>query len=362
MSDLEPILRAFRNSLQKEAASFGQAVTRHGNLLKNIGSLAGVGSTLGALGGAGFGASQGYREAREEGHGVGTSALNALAQGAGGAAKGGLVGAAAGGLAGGLGSKVLNPSSLTQRGGVLGAGARFGQRQVHSLTGVLTPAELEGVRGGAYGARRAVVDAEQKLKDAPWLKDSKLTPSKMMEMGDKAELSKSRAVKGLQSAENVQNMGLTSIPGYIDAIKNHGAGKVLGAGLRDQVRNMHPGMAAVALGMPAMGVLRAATAKKNERGAGRGESVGYNLGNAIGGVAGAAMPVVGSAVLGETLGSAGGLVGRGVDRLRGRKKENAPLSMVGPPQLEPAESQNTPTERVMSPNAAGQKPDLGSFG
>jgi len=353
MSDFELTLRAFRNSLQKEAASFGQLVTRHGNLLKNVGSLAGAGGTLGALGGAGYGAAEGYREAREEGRGVGTSALNALSHGAGGAAKGGLLGAAAGGLAGGAASKVLSPDWLTQKGGILGAGARFGQRQVHSLTGMLSPAELEGVRGGAYGARKAYGDASKKLEET-WLKD----PTKATGAISQA----ARAKKGLDAAENVQSMGLTSIPGYLNAVKEHGAAKVLGAGIKDQVRNMHPGMAAVALGMPAVGVLHAAASKENTQGAGKGESVGRNVGNAIGGVAGAAMPVVGSAVLGGTLGSAGGLIGRGVDRLRGRKKENPPLSMVGPPQLEPAESQNTPTEHIMSPNAAGQKPDLGSLG
>ena len=71
MSELEPIFIAFRAALQKEAASFGQVVSRHGALLKNIGALAGRAAALGAIGGAGHGASQGYSEAREQGRGVG---------------------------------------------------------------------------------------------------------------------------------------------------------------------------------------------------------------------------------------------------------------------------------------------------
>jgi hypothetical protein len=350
MSELEPIFQAFRNWLPKEAASFGQAVARHGQLLKNIGSLAGVGSALGAIGGAGYGAREGYQDAREHGEGVGGSVLSGALHGLGSAAKGGAMGAAAGGAAGALSGKALNPSWLTDKGGIIGAGARFGQRQVHSLTGVLSPAELEGVRGGAFGARQGHEAAQKALHEA-WIKD----PSSVKPAVEKAV----KAKKGLEAAENVQQMGLTSIPGYLSALKEHGAGKVLGASLKDQVRNMHPGMAAVALGMPAIGMLRSATAKEEPTGAGKGEQLGRHVGAALGGVAGSAMPVVGSAVVGETLGNAGGLVGKGIDRLRGRK--GPPPSTLGPPPLEPAEGQHTPSERVVSPAAAGQQPDIGSI-
>lgn len=349
MSELEPVLQAFRNWLPKEAASFSQAVARHSGLLKNIGSLAGAGGALGAIGGAGYGVSQGYREARERGAGVGESVVGGALHGLGGAAKGGLLGAAAGGTAGALAGKALNPSWLANKGGVVGAGARFGQRQVHALTGVLSPSELEAVRGGAFDARQNYTGSLKKLEEA-WQKD----PASADKLIDRA----ARAKKGLEAAENVQQMGLTSIPGYLNALKEHGVGKVLGAGLKDQVRNLHPGMAAVALGMPVAGVLHSAAKGESPTGAGKGEEIGRGVGSAIGGVAGAAMPVVGSAVVGETLGRAGGLVGRGVDRLRGRK--TLPPTTLGPPPLEPAEGQHTPSERVVSPAAAGQQPDIGS--
>ena len=351
MSDLEPILTAFRNWLPKEAASFGQLVARHGSLLKNVGALAGAGGMVGALGGAGYGASQGYTEAREQGHGVGSSLLGALAHAPGSAAKGALLGAGVGAGAGAVGGKVLNPEWLTKGEGMLGAGARFGQRQVHALTGVLSPAELEAARGGAFGARRNYEAATKKLESA-WQKD----PSAAGKDIDRA----GRAKRGLEAAENVQGMGLTSIPGYLGALKEHGAGKVLKAGIQDQVRNMHPGLAAMALGMPALGVARAAASKERDQGAGKGEEVGKNVGFALGGVAGAAMPVVGSAVVGETLGRAGGLMGRGIDRLRGRKGMNTPTTL-GPPPLEPAEAQHIPSERITSPAAAGQQPDIGAL-
>ena len=83
-------------------------------------------------------------------------------------------------------------------------------------------------------------------------------------------------------------------------------------------------MAAMALGMPAVSIARAAAGKEPESGEGKGETLGKNVGMALGGVAGSAMPVVGSAVVGETLSRAGGLMGRGVDRLRGRNTSTPP--------------------------------------
>jgi hypothetical protein len=348
MSDSEAIFKAFRNWLPKEAASFGSLVSRHGQLLKNVGQFGGVGAAVGALGGAGYGARQGYTEARERGEGVGTSALSGALHGLGGAAKGGALGAAVGGVAGGVASKAINPSWLAQKDGVIGASARFGQRQVHGLTGVLSPKELEAVRGGAYGARQGHEAAQKALHEA-WIKD----PSTVGPSVEKAV----KAKKGLEAAENVQNMGLTSVPGYLKAVKDEGARKVLGASLKDQIHNMHPGMAAMSLGLPALSVARAAAGKEPESGEGKGETVGKNVGMALGGLTGAAMPVVGSTVMGGALEHAGKFVGRGVDRLRGRK--NTPTTL-GPSPLEPAEGQHMPSERVMSPAAAGQQPDIGS--
>jgi len=349
MSDSEVLFEAFQRWLPKEAASLSSLISRHGSLLKNVGQLAGVGGTLGALGGAGYGARQGYTEAKERGEGTGHAALQAALHGVGGAAKGGVLGAAVGGVAGGAASKALNPDWLTQRDGIIGAGARFGQRQMHSLTGALSPAELEKVRGGAYGARKAH-EAAQGALHAAWIKD----PSTV----GPAVSGAVKAKKGLEAAEKVQSMGLTSVPGYLKSVKDNGLRPTLEASVKDQVRNMHPGMAVMSLGLPAASVAHAALSKEKTEGAGKGESVGKNVGMALGGLTGAAMPIVGSAVMGGALERAGSAVGRGVDRLRGRKPTPTTL---GPPPLEPAEGQHMPSERVTSPAAAGQTPDLGAI-
>lgn len=351
MSDSEALFEAFRNWLPKEAASLGSVVARHGQLLKNVGSLGGAGAALGAIGGTAFGAREGYHEARERGEGTGTSILSGALHGLSSGAKGGALGAAAGGVAGGIAGKTLNPDWLAQKGGVIGAGARFGQRQVHALTGALSPAELEGVRGGAYGARKAYGAATKDLEKA-WAKD----PTKANDAIDRA----AKAHRGLESAERVQSMGLTSVPGYLRSVADKGLRPTLEASVKDQVHNMHPGMAAMALGMPAIGVAHAALSKEKSEGVGKGEAVGKNLGLALGGLTGAAMPVVGSTVMGGALEHAGGAVGRGIDHLRGRKHAPAAPGTLGPPPIEPAEGQHMPSERVMSPAAAGQTPDIGS--
>ena len=123
----ETTLSAFRDELRKLSA---------------VHPALGAGLTMGALGGLGAGG-YGYMKARSEGKSVSDS----LGQ----AAKRGLQGAAIGGAAGaGLGA--LTPGSVG------GAVSRFGQRQLHSVTG-WTPSGmsreegLQSMRAGAYDAR-----------------------------------------------------------------------------------------------------------------------------------------------------------------------------------------------------------------
>ena len=72
------------------------------------------------------------------------------------------------------------------------------------------------------------------------------------------------------------------------------------------------------------------------------------------------MPIVGQELVGRTLGGAGRMVGRGVDRFRGKRPPVPGMTPGGPPNtLEPAEGQHTPSERITSPAAAGQQPDIG---
>jgi len=305
----EAVLLAFRDELRKEA----------GFALKNIGSLGGRGALLGAGGGAILGGIHGYQHAEENGQ---SGVAGALGGAVHGATMGGMAGGLVGGAAGGLVKRDL--SHLTQAPGALGAASRFGQRQVHGLTGMLSPSEIEGVRGGAYDARQALTTA-------------------------KAEGSKSvpRLEKALNASERAQNMGLTSLPGYLKSVKKNGIGATLRTSAEEQWRNQ-PLLTAAAVGLP----LAAGALAPTEEGQGRGEAVGRAVGGAAGEIAGGIMPIGGQIALGAGSSQVGAWAGRGVDRLRGRRLHNAPT-----PTMEPTEAQQTATERVMSPAAAGQAPE-----
>jgi hypothetical protein len=335
----ENVFRAFREHLRKEAG-FADAVARATPRLKNVGALGGAGLTLGAIGGGGLGAVHGYRQARGQGASIGEAALSGLGGGLRGAGQGALAGGLAGSVAGGLSPS--NLSGLTQRGGPLGAGARFGQRQLHGLTGMLSPQELEGVRGGAHDALQHSL---------------KMTGKPGMAKADKA-LRATEAATGIGPG----SMNLTSVPGYVGALKQHGVGKVLSTSVKEQLANQPAAMTALMVGAPTVAAGKALAGKDeyNSKGQARGERAGEAIGGALGGVVGSVMPLGGQVAAGAALGGAGKVIGRSVDRLRG-KRPTPGLSQPGMTArtLEPTESQNTPSERVMSPNAAGQRPEIG---
>jgi hypothetical protein len=319
-------------------AGYGDLVARAAPRLKNIGSLGGIGATLGALGGAGVSGVSQYHQARQQGSGRGEAALLGTLGALGGAGRGALLGAGVGGVAGAL--MKGDTSFYGQRGGLLGAGARFGQRQVHSVTGMLAPRELEAVRGGAFGARQALDTARAGVPKATAAAQSAV-----------------HAAEGrLGAVESAQNMGLSSIPGVIGAVRREGVGKVLQTGAREQLHGAGP-LGALMVAAPALATAKSLTNKDefDEQGRGKGERVGEELGRTVGGVTGGVMPIVGQGLLGSALGGAGRVMGRGVDRLRG--KGSAPG--MAPATLEPAEGQHTPSERLESPSAAGQQKDIG---
>ena len=315
----EQTMRAFYDELAKEGAvsadalkdyyaGFRGLVRKNSPLLKGFGAGAGAGATLGALGGGLLGAGHRYVRARDEGESVGYS----LGQGLGGALQGAALGGGMGEMVGGsLGAAVSHAptpiKSLLLRDDLIGKGARFGQRQVHALTGVL-------------------------------------------------ERPNEKALAGIK--EPVPGMDLTSIPGLLRTAKEQGVGKTLKAGL-------HAGTSStlgksLALGLPALGIASALT-QKGEEGT-RGEAVGRQAGQLVGSVAGGALPIVGQLAVGGAVGKAGALLGRGVDHFRRGKIQTPPKGGtpgLSPTTLEPAEAQHTPSERIESPAAAGRQNEVG---
>jgi hypothetical protein len=328
----EAILCAFRDELSK-TAGFADVVARGKPMLKNIGSAAGVGALAGAGLGGLSGVSREFRTAREEGAGTGEAALRGALGGLSGAARGGAYGALAGGGMGALGARLGgDPSRLVARNDIIGSAARAGQRQVHSLTGMLSPEEFEGVRGGAYGVRKHL--------------------SRLEALGKPT----GRAAKGLAAAEEMQRMGATSVPGVLGALKNEGVGKVLSTGAKEQAYNLPT----VMTGLTAYGVAKPLLSKEDpsQVGPGKGERVGRAVGSVAGGAVGGLVPFTGGQVIREAAGRAGGGVGRVIDRIRGRRPMVNDLGNRATT-LEPTESQNTPSERVTSPSAAGGQKDIG---
>jgi hypothetical protein len=352
MFDLsEPVLLAMQDELHKEAALADR--------LKNIGSLGGVGSMLGAGGGALLGGVRGYNRTPEEGGGGVGGAVS-------GAMRGGLLGGAVGGLGGGVAGSLAKKdfSHLAQGEGALASASRFGQRQVHGFTGMLTPSEVEGVHGGAYAAKQnlqAATKARQTAADDVF-QGPAAPPGRLRQAGERAGLLKpqtpegrlaartkdeGRATKAHAASQKAQEMGLTSIPGYLKSMKNNGVLNTLGASAEEQIRTQ-PLVTGMAAGIP----LAAGVLAKPEEGKGRGEAVGSAVGGAIGGVAGGMLPLGGQLASGAAASQIGSWAGRGVDRLRGRRLHNAPT-----PTMEPTDAQHIPTERNLSPAAAGQAPE-----
>jgi hypothetical protein len=324
MSDPYRVLGAFGGELEKLADMQMR--------LGNIGALGGAGAVVGAAGGAVAGGVGRYRKARREGGGIGGSLAAGVGGAASGAGKGALLGAGAGALAGAAAPKALY-GQMAEMKGALGAASRFGQRQVHAATGWLPtagdPKSIEKIRGGAYSARQTLEKAiaEKRAPEAV-----------------------SRARGGLDAAEKAQQMGLTSVPGYAKSLRAKPL-ETVRAGMAEQWRSGGVGMKALTVGLPAVGAVSALRSAESPTGAGKGERVGRELAATAGGLLTAPLPFVPGQVVSSALGSAGGFIGRGVDRLRGRKPAGVVQHAVPP---ENVAGQHVPTERVTSPAATGQ--------
>jgi hypothetical protein len=201
--------------------------------------------------------------------------------------------------------------------GVLGALSRFGQRQLHSVSGWTPKGGLEPLRMASYGTT-------------------------------------GRAREALQKAEG---MGLTSLPGVAKAVGQHGLLPVLRTGAEAQWHGMSPGWKAVSVGAPALGLANSAL-REPTPGSSKEESVGHDLGNLVGGIAGAPMPIIGSAVLGEGFGQVGKYIGRGVHSAR---KALSPVNGLHPHGTFPRQStdltqetgQAAPSETIVTSRASG---------
>lgn len=330
-------MRAFCLELEKDAGA-ADAVLKH---LKRPGTLhamqAGLGSGLGVglLGGAAVGAAKGGKEqfdaARANGQGVlgaaGRSIGGGLVGAVHGAGKGALLGAGVGAAAGAaMPTQLLRGTrALSGAKSVVGDAANFGQRQVHGMTGWRPGGankSIESIGGGAAGARGALAKATAK--------------------GDPAAVEKAKGALG--AAEDAQRMGLTSLPGVAKSLKNNGIVPTIAAGAKEQWKSSPGWQKGLMVGLPATSVASTLAKKDDGQGPGKGERIGKTLGGTLG-YSMAPLSLGASTVLGSGLERAGGLVGRGVDRLRG-KRPQVPQEPTRPPASEPGDTGQHAVEHV----------------
>ncbi len=295
---------AFRDELEK-TASLWSSVRRVGQrALGGVGSGAGIGGAAGAAIGGGAGAVSEYRRAKSEGATGGAAALRGATGAMHGAGRGALIGGIAGGAGlGALNAAKLGPSARTiaKRDGVIGSLGRFGQRQVHSLTG-WTPGS------NASRGRRLL-----KLRTSETAKARRVARAAVATSKNpaKAKEQLARAIKADQAARRAEALGLTNLPGAIKSIATR-PGQSLRAAIGDQWHGSGAKGKALLLGLPATELAGSMTGpKKDKQGRGRWERAGSSLGTL--GLALGPLPLAGSLMASSALGAAGERAGRFAD-------------------------------------------------
>jgi hypothetical protein len=229
---------------------------------------------------------------------------------------------------------------LATKNNAAGSFSRFGQRQVHSLTGWTpggTAKSIESIGAGAAVPRRALENTK-----ATW---------------DPKELVRGQAA--LKATEKAQEMGLTSLPGIAKSIGREGLLPTAKAGLHAGWAGASPRMKALMVGLPAMQAVQTLRAPGGEdgQGMGKGERIGRLAGGTLGTMA-APLSLAGSLALSSALERGGGAIGKGVDRVRRGGQQptvpsHVPHEPARPPATEPGDTGQVATERVFGSGYSG---------
>jgi hypothetical protein len=278
-----------------------------GNLGRNVAEIAakrvggvGAGAGVGALGGAALGGAVGgvksYKDARAEG----ADGMGAVARGLGGGLQSAVSGAGLGALAGGaLGAAGLNTAALERRTDLLGSSARFGQRQVHGLTGAVPMgpgSKIERIRAMGAGAApaQARLDAALKAK----------APEEVV----------GRARAGLAAASRAEELGMTSVPGFAKAVATRPM-EALPAAVMSSWRGAGPTERVLQFGLPALGI--ASSLSSPDRGAVAESALGATAPLVVP----STLPLSGMVAAGSLLSKGARTVGAGIDTMRQRSAE-----------------------------------------
>jgi hypothetical protein len=378
MREVDYLMFSFQDELLKEAAllpeaarlgskvlGFGKRIApRVSGALSGAGGGAGAGGVIGAGGGLALGGTKGYQEAREQGANRGQALLAGLGKGIGTAAKGAVIGAGAGALGGAAlgapaGGKLM--SSLAQGEGVLAKSTRFGQRQVHGLTGA-TPkgfmdrAGVEQMRGGSWAAKKRVAAA--KAGDEAAQAATSATPgfigrlrgqtSAQAGVAQSAKATKElkAAKKGLDASEKATAMGLTSLPGYAKAVAKNPV-KAISAGVGEQWHGSGPVGKALMFGFPGVTIGKELVTKSEPGGPGRVERAVKNVGDLA--YTMGPVPIAGQIAAAGGLGAIGKRVSKRIGKVRKQREGHMPAT----PQLDPAGGEAVPAETIASERMSG---------
>ena len=283
------------------------------------------------------------------------------------------VGAAAGGLAGRATAEPDQKALGTVRGAMLGAGAgllggqfatkaglgqaqRFGQRQLHSMTGYLPGRGLLGraEKGSAKWYQLGTPAKKQHLLGAPiesmtsgqrvsalkemgWHVPEQATKKGIREAAEKEtregkvtgllpkrvqEFLTNRRTAARVAQRRIAEEGMTSVPGLVRGYMGKSPGKI--SPLEAARLNLAAPGVAMGVGIPL--TMTAQSAGEYAQ-TGDEAALARGLASNVGYAAGAGLPMLAAMGLGSAAGGAGELVGRGVQRLRGKT----------PGQLVPAE-------------------------
>ena len=192
--------------------------------------------------------------------------------------------------------------------GALGSVARFGQRQLHGMTGWVPKAGI-----GAL----------------------KLDPV-------------------------AQASGLTSLPAVWRAARNEGLSSVIRRGAATSMAGSGLGGKALMIGAPAVQLGSTAMSEQTPEGQGpsKEERMGRDIGSIVGNVAASPLPFVANTAVGEAAGQAGKYIGRGVHKVRTMLTGKTGLHPNGPHAAQSTDltresGQAVPSETLMTSRASG---------
>lgn len=321
----EHLLRAFQQELWKLGAP-SILPARLSSVLSSAGALGGIGAGVGGVAGAVHGGVKNYRAAKAEGADTRGALLHGAMGAAGGVGKGALIGAGVGGVAG-AGASLANAgkaeavrAALTDR----SAFARFGQRQVHGVTGAVPQGGLGKLRMDAADRADQLKSLTARLEADPHsMQPGIIDRARGLDAKTVGAKALERAQQSAGAAQAAQDAGLTSVPGLI---------KSLAKSPKDTMRlawnhQMHGADGTTKAMMAASGLGVAQTAANREE----GESRLHHAGRVVGSVAGTGLNVLTGGMPQMTQMGLGTLQHKFVPELGGMSRHSSRLGGAVPP-------------------------------